>query len=155
VGRIVVWVPQSSSIDVEKLGMQSLLSPEVRKIAIANPRHAPYGRAAEAAMKSMSVYEKVRDRLVLGDTVLQAAQFVESGGADIGIISRSHALAPSMRDKGRYWEVPLDAYPRREQGGVIMSSATDHSAAEALRDFILGKEGKAVLVRYGFETGGE
>jgi molybdate transport system substrate-binding protein len=155
VGRIVIWVPQSSSIDVEKLGMQSLLSPEVRKIAIANPRHAPYGRAAEAAMKSMGVYEKVHDRLVLGDTVLQAAQFVESGGADIGIISRSHALAPSMRAKGRFWVVPVDAYPRREQGGVIMSSAQDHSAAVALRDFILGKDGKAVLARYGFETAGD
>jgi molybdate transport system substrate-binding protein len=152
VGRIVIWVPQSSSIDVEKLGIQSLLSPDVRKIAIANPRHAPYGRAAEAAMKSMGVYEQVKDRLVLGDTVLQAGQFVESRSADIGIISRSHALAPSLRAKGRFWEVPLDAYPRRVQGGVIMSWAQDRSAAGALRDFVLGEEGKTILRRYGFET---
>lgn len=152
VGRIVIWVPQSSSIDVEELGMKSLLSPDARKIAIANPRHAPYGRAAEAAMKSMGVYEQVKDRLVLGDTVLQAGQFVESGNADIGIISRSHALAPSLRDKGRFWEVPLDAYPRRVQGGVILSWAQDRSAAEALRDFVLGQEGRTILRRYGFET---
>jgi molybdate transport system substrate-binding protein len=152
VGRIVLWVRQSSSIDVQKLGMQSLLTPGVRKIAIANPRHAPYGRAAEAAMKSMGVYEKVKDRLVIGDTVLQAAQFVESGGADIGIISRSHALAPSFRGNGRFWEVPLDAYPRRVQGGVILSSAQDRPAAEALRDFVLGEEGRAILKRYGFDT---
>jgi molybdate transport system substrate-binding protein len=152
VGRIVIWVPQSSSIDVEKLGMKSLLSPDARKIAIANPRHAPYGRAAEAAMKSMGVYEQVKGRLVLGDTVLQAGQFVESGNADIGIISRSHALAPSLRDKGRFWEVPLDAYPRRVQGGVILSWAQDRSAAEALRDFLLGEEGRTILRRYGFET---
>jgi molybdate transport system substrate-binding protein len=155
VGRIVIWVPRSSPIDVEKLGMQSLISPDVRKIAIANPRHAPYGRAAEAAMKSMGVYEQVKDRLVLGDTVLQAGQFVESGNADIGIISRSHALAPSLRDKGRFWEVPLDAYPRRVQGGVILSWAQDRSAAEALRDFVLGEEGRTILKRYGFETPGE
>jgi molybdate transport system substrate-binding protein len=152
VGRIVVWVPQSSSIDVEKLGMRSLLSPDVRKIAIANPRHAPYGRAAEAAMKSMGVYEQVKDRLVLGDTVLQAGQFVESGSANIGIISRSHALAPSLRGKGRFWEVPLDVYPRRVQGGVIMSWAQDHSAAVTLRDFVLSEEGRTILRRYGFET---
>ena len=152
VGRIVIWVPQSSSIDVEKLGMKSLLSPDARKIAIANPRHAPYGRAAEAAMKSMGVYEQVKNRLVLGDTVLQAGQFVESGSADIGIISRSHALAPSLRGKGRYWEVPLDAYPRRAQGGLIMSWAQDRSAAVALRDFVLGEEGRTILRRYGFET---
>lgn len=152
VGHIVIWVLQSSSIDVEKLGMQSLLSPEVRKIAIANPRHAPYGRAAEAAMRSMGVYEQVKERLVLGDTVLQAGQFVESGSADIGIISRSHALAPSLRGKGRFWEVPLDAYPRRVQGGVIMSWAQDRSAAMALRDFVLSEEGRTILRRYGFET---
>ena len=152
VGRIVIWVPQSSSIDVEKLGMKSLLSPDARKIAIANPRHAPYGRAAEAAMRNMGVYEQVKDRLVLGDTVLQAGQFVESGSADIGIISRSHALAPSLRGKGRFWEVPLDAYPRRVQGGVIMSWAQDRSAAVALRDFVLGEEGRTILRRYGFET---
>ena len=151
VGRIVIWVPQSSSIDVEKLGMKSLLSPDARKIAIANPRHAPYGRAAEAAMKSMGVYEQVKRRLVLGDTVLQAGQFVESGSADIGIISRSHALAPSLRGKGRFWEVPLDAYPRRVQGGVILSWAQDRSAAEALRDFVLGEEGRTILRRYGFD----
>jgi molybdate transport system substrate-binding protein len=152
VGRIVLWVRQSSAINVEKLGMQSLLSPEARKIAIANPRHAPYGRAAEAAMKSMGVYERVKDRLVLGDTVLQAAQFVESGSADVGIISRSHALAPSFRDKGRFWEVPLDTYPRRVQGGVILSWVQDRSAAEALRDFVLGEEGRAILKSYGFDT---
>ncbi|RXG91005.1 molybdate ABC transporter substrate-binding protein [Bradyrhizobium zhanjiangense] len=152
VGRIVIWVPRSSSIDVEKLGMQSLLSPDVRKIAIANPRHAPYGRAAEAAMQSMGVYKQVKDRLVLGDTVLQAGQFVESGSADIGIISRSHALAPSLRDKGRFWEVPLDAYPRRVQGGVILSWAQSRSAAAALRDFIMGEEGRTILRRFGFES---
>jgi molybdate transport system substrate-binding protein len=100
----------------------------------------------------MGVYEQVKDRLVLGDTVLQAGQFVESGSADIGIISRSHALAPSLRGKGRFWEVPLDAYPRRVQGGVILSWAQDRSAAEALRDFVLGEEGRAILGRYGFET---
>src|SRR5262249_10810913 len=125
-----------------------------RKIAIANPDR-PYGRAAMAAMQDMGVYVKVHERLVLSDSVLQAAQLVESGGADIGIITRWLALAPSRRGKGRFWEVPLDAYPRHEQGGVIMSWAQDHSAAEALRDFILGKEGKAVLGRYGFETAGK
>jgi molybdate transport system substrate-binding protein len=150
IGRIVVWVPRASPIEVEKCGMQSLLSPSAHKIAIANPRHAPYGRAAEAAIKSMGLYEKVKDRLVFGDTVMQTAQFIESGAADIGIISHSLVLAPSLRDKGRFWEVPLDAYPRREQGGVILSWAQDRSAAEALRDFVLGDHGRAILRRYGF-----
>ena len=150
IGRLVVWVPRTSTIDVEKLGIRALLSPSVRRIAIANPRHAPYGRAAEAAMKSLGVYDQVKDRIVLGDSVMQTAQFVDSGGADVGIISHSLAVAPPLSAKGRYWEVPLDAYPRREQGGVILSWAQDRAAAEALRDFVLGESGRAILRRHGF-----
>ena len=74
-------------------------------------------------MKSLGVFEQVKDRLVLGDSVMQTAQFLDSGGAELGIISHSLALAPALRDKGRFWEVPIDAYPRREQGGVILSWA--------------------------------
>ncbi len=155
VGRLVVWVPRISPIEVEKLGIQALLSPSVRRIAIANPRHAPYGRAAEAAMKSLGVYDRTKDRLVLGDSVMQTAQFVDSGGAEVGIISYSLALAPPLRDKGRFWEVPIDAYPRREQGGVILSWAQDRPAAEALRDFVLGEGGRAILRRHGFRLQGE
>jgi molybdate transport system substrate-binding protein len=154
VGRLVVWVPRTSSLDIETLGMRALLSPSVRKIAIANPRHAPYGRAAEAAMKSFGIYDRVKDRLILGDSVMQTAQFVQSGGADVGIISRSLALAPRLRDQGRMWEVPIDAYPRREQGGVILSWAQDRAAAEAFRDFVLAESGKAVLRRHGFRLEG-
>lgn len=150
VGRLVVWVPRISPIEIEKLGMQALLSPLVRRIAIANPRHAPYGLAAEAAMKSFGVHEQAKNRLVLGDSVMQTAQFVDGGGAEIGIISYSLAVAPPLRDRGRFWEVPLDAYPRREQGGVILSWAQNRPAAEALRDFVLGDGGGAILRRYGF-----
>jgi molybdate transport system substrate-binding protein len=150
IGRLVVWVPRTSPIEVEKLGMQALLSPSVRRIAIANPRHAPYGRAAEAAMKNLGVYDQVKTRLVLGDSVMQAAQFVDSGGAEVAIISHSLALVPPLRDKGRFWEVPLNAYPRREQGGVILSWAQDRAAAEAFRDFVLSEGGRAILLRHGF-----
>jgi molybdate transport system substrate-binding protein len=135
--------------------MKSLLDPSVKRIAIANPRHAPYGRAAVNAMQSMGVYDQVQYRLVLGDSVMQAAQFIERGGADIGLISHSVALAPTLRHNGRYWEVPVDAYPRREQGGVILSWAHDRSAAQALRDFVLGERGKSILHRYGFGLSGE
>lgn len=154
IGRLIVWVPRASSIDVEKLGMKSLLDAAVKKIAIANPRHAPYGRAAVDAMKRMGVYEQVKDRIVFGDTVMQTAQFVASGAADIGLISHSLVTAPALRDKGRYWEVPVDAYPLREQGGVILSWARDNAAAKALRDLVLGERGKAILRRYGFALPG-
>jgi molybdate transport system substrate-binding protein len=155
IGRLIVWVPRASSIEVEKLGMQSLLDASVKKIAIANPRHAPYGRAAMDAMKSLGVYDQVKDRIVFGDSVMQTAQFVESGAADIGLISHSLGQAPTLRDKGRYWEVPAGAYPPREQGGVVLSWARDNTAAKALREFVIGERGKVILRRYGFGLPGE
>ena len=154
VGHLVVWVPLRSTLAVDQLGIKTLLDPSVQKIAIANPRHAPYGRAAEAALKSLKVYDSVKDRLVLGENVAQAAQFVQSGAADAGVFSRSLALAPALRDAGRFWEIPQDAYPRLEQGGLILPWAEDASAAMRLRDFLLGSGGKTILRRFGFDVPG-
>jgi molybdate transport system substrate-binding protein len=155
IGRLVVWVRKASPIPVEKLGIDALLDSSVQKIAIANPRHAPYGRAAEAAMKRLGVYDKAKDRLVYGENIIQTAQFVESGAADIGLISHSLSVAPPLRDEGRSWDVPPDAYPPLEQGGVILSWARDRPAVEALRRFILEDAGKEILRRYGFRLPGE
>jgi len=150
VGRIVVWVPSNSPIRVDALGIQALRAPSVRTIAIANPQHAPYGRAAVAAMQSLGVYASVAPRLVYGENIAQTAQFVESGAADIGIIALSLAIAPQLRDQGRYWEIPFDAYPRMEQGGMIMRWTREPSAARELKGFILNTHGREVLRRYGF-----
>jgi molybdate transport system substrate-binding protein len=155
VGGLVLWVRKASPIAVEKLGIEALLDHSVRKIAIANPRHAPYGRAAEAALKKLGVYENVKDKLVYGENIIQTAQFVESGAADIGLISHSLAAAAPLRDEGRTWEVPADSYPSLEQGGVILSWAQDRQTAEALRSFILGDSGKKILHRYGFRSQAE
>jgi molybdate transport system substrate-binding protein len=152
VGHLVVWVPRGSSLDLEKLGLQALLDPSVQKIAIANPRHAPYGRAAEATLKAAGLYEKVQPRLVFGENIVQTAQFVQTGSADVGLLSLSLALAPALHSSGRYWEIPVDAYPRLEQGGVILSWAKDRRAAESLRGFVIGDRGKAILRRYGFSV---
>ncbi len=155
VGHLVVWVPNGSPLDVDKLGLRAVADPGARKVAIANPRHAPYGRAAEAALKHAGVYDRVKGRLVLGENIAQTAQFVESGAADVGLIALSLALAPPMREKGRYWEVPADAFPPLEQGGVVLAGARDAAAARALREFLTGAEGRAVLRKYGFRLPGE
>jgi molybdate transport system substrate-binding protein len=154
VGQIVVWVPNASPLDLDQLGIRAVADPSVRKAAIANPQHAPYGRAAEAALKHYGIYEQVRDRLILGENIAQTAQFVESGSADVGVIALSLARAPTMKDRGRYWEVPTDTYPRLEQGGVILNWAKDQDAARALRVFVTGAEGRAVLAKYGFRMPG-
>lgn len=155
VGRLVVWAPRSSSLALDKLGVAALLDPSVKKIALANPRGAPYGRAAEAALKKLGAYDKVADRLVLGENVAQAAQFVQSGSADVGLVALSLALAPALKDAGRYWPIPLEAYPRMDQGGVVLSWCREKDAADQLCRFITSADGKAILEKYGFSRPGE
>ncbi|HTD85976.1 MAG TPA: molybdate ABC transporter substrate-binding protein [Candidatus Binatia bacterium] len=150
IGRIVIWVPKNSPIKVEELGIKALLEGSVKKVAIANPEHAPYGRAAVAAMKKLGVYDRVSRRLVLGENIAQTAQFVESGNADIGIIAYSLAIAPKMKDAGRFWEIPLDAFPRLEQAGLVIAGTKNGDAAREFRTFMQGKTGQEILNHYGF-----
>ena len=149
IGRIVVWAANQSSIHVER-GLEILLDPHIRKIAIANPKHAPYGRAAVAAMEHAQVYDRIKDKLVLGENISQAAQFVESGAADVGIIALSLALAPPMQALGHYWEIPADAYPPIEQGAVMLMGGKNQERAKAFLSFIQGAEGQTIMKRYGF-----
>jgi molybdate transport system substrate-binding protein len=153
VGRIVLWAPNQSKMDVRK-GFDSLLDPSIRKIAIANPKHAPYGRAAVAAMEHFKMYEKVKDKLVLGENISQAAQYIESGASDTGIIALSLALAPSMKSAGTYWEVPVDAHPPLAQGAVILKGSTNQDGAKQFLEFLKGAEGQEIMRRYGFTLPG-
>jgi molybdate transport system substrate-binding protein len=148
-GRVVLWVPNASKLHL--LGFADLLDPSVHKIAIANPRFAPYGRLAEAALRKQGLWTQVQDRLVMGENIAQAAQYAESGAADIGILAHSLTQSPRMRDNGRSWTIPADAHPKLEQGGVILNWAQNMAAAQAFKDFILSKEGRAVLQQSGFE----
>ena len=134
-GRIVVWVPTNSKLDLRP-GLQALLSPSIEKIAIANPQHAPYGQAAVAAMKKENIYEKIKDKFVFGENVSQTASFVVSGSADVGIVALSLALSPNMQDKGRYVEIPIDEYPPIEQACVILKSSKQKDVAGAFLNFV-------------------
>ncbi len=149
VGRIVLWAGTASRLDVSK-GFDVLREPGIRKIAIANPKHAPYGRAAVAAMESFKVYESVKDKLILGENISQAAQFIESGACEIGVIALSLAMAPAMSGKGVYWEVPVEAYPPLEQGAVILKQSKNQEAARRFLEFMQGSQGQEIMRRYGF-----
>ncbi len=149
-GRLVIWAPKDSPIDVAREGMASLLHPSVRRIALANPAHAPYGKAAVAALHSAGLYDRVQPRLVFGENISQAAQFVQSGNAEIGFLSLSHANAGPMKGQGRFWQVPADAYPPLHQAVVILRRSGERALAQSLIDFVKEKEGKAILERYGF-----
>jgi molybdate transport system substrate-binding protein len=150
-GKIVIWVPNDSKLDLSS-GIQALLSPSIQKIAIANPQHAPYGQAAVAAMQEGNVYDKVKDKLVLGENISQTASFVVSGSADVGMVALSLALSPNMKDKGRYAEVPADEYPPIEQACVILSSSKNKEAASQFLLFIKTAAIGEVLRSYGFDV---
>jgi molybdate transport system substrate-binding protein len=128
-GKIVLWVPKASPLDLGR-GLPVLLDPGVHKIAIANPEHAPYGRAAVAALQHEKIYDQVSSKFVLGENISQAASFVVSGSADAGIVALSLALAPAMKEKGRYIEIPADEYPAIEQAAVLLKSSPQQSPAQ-------------------------
>jgi molybdate transport system substrate-binding protein len=150
VGRLAVWTRNDSPLDVPRLGMQSLLDPLIKKISIANPEHAPYGRAAVAAMQKFGVYDRVKGKIVMGENVSQALEFIYSGTAQAGIVAMSLATAPNVNSRGKYFEIPLDAYPRMDQGGVILKNVRDRQAAEQFRAFILSPECRALFKNSGF-----
>ena len=152
-GRIVLWVRNGSPIDVQRLGINSLLEPAAKRIAIANPDVAPYGRAAVAALRRFGIYDKVAPRLVFGENIAQAAQFVSSGAADIGIIAHSIALSDPMVSAGKYWEIPADAHPRLYQGMAILKQARKAGhldAARAFYEWFGNDSSRAILKKYGF-----
>ncbi len=97
VGQLVLWVPNRSSLDPQKLKMDLLVQPAIQRVAIANPQHAPYGRAAMAALDHFGLKDKAAGKLVFGENVGQAAQFVQSGNAQAGLIPLSLAVSPPMK----------------------------------------------------------
>ena len=143
VGRLVLWLPEGSPLDLAP-GLQALTDPGVERVAIANPEHAPYGVAAMQAMTSAGVLEQVRSRLVLGENVAQAADFVVSGGADAGIVAKSLVVSDALQDVGQWAELDV---PGLEQGGVLLD---DGPGARAVREVLRSDEGRAVLLAAGF-----
>jgi len=150
-GKIVLWVPKDSTLDLSS-GLQALLNPSIKKIAIANPQHAPYGQAAVAAMQKAGIYDKVKDKLVLGENISQTASFVVSGSTDAGIVALSLALSPNMKDKGRYAEIPAAQYPPSEQACIILNSSKNKEKAKQFLSLIKTAEITETLRRYGFDS---
>jgi molybdate transport system substrate-binding protein len=119
---------------------------------VANPQHAPYGQAAVAAMQNEKIYERVKDKFVLGENISQTASFVVSGSADAGIVALSLALSPNMKDKGRYAEIPADEYPPIEQACVILGSSKNKETARQFLSFVKTAAIGDVLKSYGFDV---
>jgi molybdate transport system substrate-binding protein len=149
-GRLALWVPLGSPLAREPLGPEALRAPAARRIAIANPAVAPHGAAAEAALRSLGLLDAVRERLVLGQSAQQAAQFAQSGNAQAALLPLALALAPPLATEGRHVAIPSDAHPPIEQAGAVLRGPGDRAMARALAAFLLGPEGRAVLERHGY-----
>lgn len=148
VGRLVLW---SKKIDPSEKGIQSLLLPSLRKIAVANPRHAPYGRKAMETLDFYKIHKSIESKLVYGENVSQTAQFVTSGAADMGLIALSLALSPNMqREKGKYFLIPMESHQPLTQGAVITQRGKHNKLAVAFMDFIKSDAAGSVLSRHGF-----
>ncbi|MBN9380683.1 MAG: molybdate ABC transporter substrate-binding protein [Chitinophagaceae bacterium] len=147
-GQIVLW---SNKLDPAKEGMNSLLLPSVTHIAVANPAHAPYGRRAEESLKYYKLYDKVKEKLVIGENISQTAQFASTGAADIGIIALSLALSPQLQKEGKYWLIPESSHQPLRQGYVLLQHAKDNKGAQNFATFIASAKARAILEHFGFK----
>jgi molybdate transport system substrate-binding protein len=151
IGKIVLWVPKGSRLNVNQ-GLSLLLEPDVRKIAIANPVHAPYGKAAMAALQHYGLYQRVKDKIVLGENISQTFELVHSGNADLGIVALSLAMAPRAKETGRFFVIPASSYPPIRQGAIVIKASQHKPAAKAFIEYLKRPEVVALLEHYGFEV---
>jgi molybdate transport system substrate-binding protein len=147
-GRLVLWLPPDSPLD-PAVGLKMLLDPRIQKIAIANPEHAPYGRAAVSALQNAGLYDRLKPKLVFGENIAQTAQFVQSGSAQAGLIALSLALSPAL-SSGKRWIVPTDLYSHIDQGLVLLKSSPNKHAARSFLNFFYSPKARATLEQYGY-----
>jgi molybdate transport system substrate-binding protein len=148
-GRLVLWASADSHLQLAEKGLSALLDSRVQKIAIANPAHAPYGQAALAVLQKAGLYGQVKAKLVYGENISQAAQFVQSGNAQIGMIALSLATAPAMQNGDR-WLIPAELHPPLQQAAVMINSSRNKNAARSFLDFMKTPEARRILAEYGF-----
>jgi len=151
-GKLVLWISNKVGADPSVKDLAVLILPGVRKIAIANPEHAPYGRAAVAAMVHCTIYDRVKPKLVMGENVAQAAQFAESGNAEAAMIPLSLALSDRMKKSGRYALVAQDSYPPLFQAAVVLSSSQSKQQAHRFIEFLRSSTAQKILQENGFEA---
>jgi molybdate transport system substrate-binding protein len=148
-GKLVAWLPPGSKVDLAKRGLAALADPGVKKIALANPAVAPFGRATGSALRAAGVYDAVKEKLVLGTSVAQAAQFATTGAADVTFLPYSLTFAPELSG-GKIVPVPDALHPKVEQSGIVLGTAKDPALARAFLAFVTGEKGRAILSKYGY-----
>ena len=147
IGRLVLWSPQADLIK----GEETLRSKSYKRLAMANPKTAPYGMAAMQAMQKLELWNSVQPQLVMGESLGQTMGFIESGNAQLGFVALSQALDPKIKGKGSRWDVPTNLHEPITQDVVLLTKGKDNSGAKALMEFIGGPQAKTIIERYGYE----
>jgi molybdate transport system substrate-binding protein len=143
-GRITLWTLKDSPLQIETI--TDLTRPEVKRIAIANPEHAPYGMAARDALQRSGIWEAVKPKLVYGENIRQTLQYAQSGNVEVAIV----ALSLSMQSDGRSVLIPEGLHKPLDQGLAVIKGTKNEQAARKFADFILDSKGQAIMKRYGF-----
>ena len=146
-GTLVLWTRKDEALPPPSLDL--LRSPMLKRLAIANPDRAPYGRAAVATLKSLGFYDALKDRIVRAENIGQTAEFVESGNAQAGLIALTAAETPALSRVGSYFVIPHDLYPPIEQGAVVLRASAHRAEAERLLAFLLSAPVQAQLAAHG------
>ncbi|HEY6806972.1 MAG TPA: molybdate ABC transporter substrate-binding protein [Pyrinomonadaceae bacterium] len=144
-GRITIWTTKDSKLKIEKIN--DLTNPDVKRIAIANPDHAPYGMAARDALQKAGIWDAVQPKIVLGENIRQTLQFAETGNVDVAIV----ALSLSKEGNGKWILIPQELHKPINQGLAVIKSTQNEKTAREFASFITGTQGQAILAKYGFE----
>jgi molybdate transport system substrate-binding protein len=148
-GVLVLWT--LNPLDLGK-GIQVLNDPAVQKIAVANPRLAPYGREAINALKHFKLYAALESKLIYGENISQVSQYIDSKSADIGFTAKSVVLAPQLAGQGKWIELPRDSYQPIAQGVVILKHGvqTNPAAANRFLEFLASPAARSIFEKYGY-----
>lgn len=151
-GELILWTLDTTLVPARPEAL--LQSPQVRRIALAQARTAPYGQAAEAWLAAKGIRAAVADKLVFGESIAQVNAYLLSGAAEVGFTALSVVLAPEVAGRGRFHRLEATTYPPIAQGMVLTRFGADNhpSAARAFYEFVLSADGQAILRRFGYRT---
>jgi molybdate transport system substrate-binding protein len=147
IGRLVLWSPNADLVK----GEETLRSKPFKRLAIANPKTAPYGVAAMQAMQKLELWENLQPQIVMGESLGQTMGFIESGNAQLGFVALSQVLDPKIKGQGSRWDVPTHLHEPIQQDVILLTKAKENAAAKALMEFIGGPHAKKIIERYGYE----
>ena len=147
IGRLVLWSPNADLIK----GEETLRFKQYKRLAMANPKTAPYGLAAMQAMQKLELWEGIQSQIVMGESLGQTMGFIESGNAQLGFVALSQVLDPKIKGKGSRWDVPTNLHEPIKQDVILLTKGKDNRAAKALMEFMDGPQAKTIIERYGYE----